>query len=57
MLTALLTSALLTATPAVGEVAPDFSAKDVDGNPVQLSHLVQERTVLLVFFPKAFTPG
>jgi|GEM_PF-2990027 len=57
VLTALLTSALLAATPAAGEVAPDFSVKDVDGNALQLSQLVEERTVLLVFFPRAFTPG
>jgi peroxiredoxin len=57
MLSALLASAVLAASPAVGEVAPDFSVKDADGNALQLSQLVREHTVLLVFFPKAFTPG
>ena len=57
MLTALLASAVMVATPALGEAAPDFSVTDVDGNALQLSRLVEERTVLLVFFPKAFTPG
>jgi peroxiredoxin Q/BCP len=57
MLAALLASAVLAAAPAVGEVAPDFSVKDVHGAQVQLSEWVKQGTVVLVFFPKAFTPG
>ena len=57
MLAALLTSAVLAAAPVAGGVAPDFSVKDVDGAPVQLSEWVKQGTVVLVFFPKAFTPG
>jgi peroxiredoxin Q/BCP len=53
-----LVSAFLSSTPAVGDVAPDFTAKDIDGNEVQLSKLVDGgSTVVLAFFPKAFTPG
>ncbi|MEN9800577.1 MAG: hypothetical protein RL653_4274 [Pseudomonadota bacterium] len=57
MLAALLASAVLATTPAMGSVAPDFSVKDVDGVQVQLSEWVKQGTVILVFFPKAFTPG
>lgn len=57
MLAALLASAVLAAVPAVGETAPDFSAKDVDGAQVHLSEWVKQGTVILVFFPRAFTPG
>jgi len=53
-----LVSALLASTPQVGDVAPDFTAKDIDGNEVQLSKLVEGGgTVILAFFPKAFTGG
>jgi peroxiredoxin len=54
---ALLASAMLAASPVVGGTAPDFSVTDVDGNALQLSRLVEDQTVVLVFFPKAFTPG
>jgi peroxiredoxin len=55
MLTTLL-SVMLSA-PAVGEVAPDFTVKDIDGNSLQLSKLVEQGPVILAFFPKAFTGG
>jgi peroxiredoxin len=48
---------LLQATPAVGELAPDFTVKDVDGVELKLSSLVERGPVVLAFFPKAFTPG
>jgi len=48
---------LTTATPKVGDIAPDFKAKDTDGKEITLSELVQQGPVLLAFFPKAFTPG
>lgn len=44
-------------TPKVGDIAPDFRAKDVDGRDVSLSQLASQGPVLLAFFPKAFTPG
>jgi peroxiredoxin len=56
MLTLLLTS-MLAAQPAVGELAVDFTVKDVDGVELTLSSLVERGPVVLAFFPKAFTPG
>lgn len=40
---------------AVGAEAPDFSLKDQNSQPVRLSAFRGEKTVLLVFFPLAFT--
>lgn len=40
----------------VGSPAPDFTAHDADGNPVQLSSLFG-RFVLVYFYPKDDTPG
>lgn len=48
---------LLSTTPAVGDVAPDFTVKDVEGVELSLSKLVERGPVVLAFFPKAFTPG
>jgi peroxiredoxin len=48
---------LLASTPGVGDVAPDFTVKDVDGVELKLSSLVERGPVVLAFFPKAFTPG
>jgi thioredoxin-dependent peroxiredoxin len=47
----------IAATPKVGDVAPDFKVRDVDGNELQLEQLVKKHVVILAFFPKAFTPG
>ena len=47
----------LVASPAVGEVAPDFTAVDTAGKSWTLSKMVEEGPVLLAFFPKAFTGG
>ena len=44
-------------SPAVGDVAPDFTAKDTDGTALTLSALVERGPVVLAFYPKAFTPG
>jgi peroxiredoxin Q/BCP len=52
-----LVTALLATTPAVGDVAPDFTVKDVDGNELTLSKLVEEGPVVVAFFPKARTSG
>ena len=38
-----------------GEEAPDFTLKDQNGQPVTLSNFRDVKTVLLVFFPLAFT--
>jgi peroxiredoxin Q/BCP len=42
--------------PKVGDPAPDFTAKDQNGNDVTLSKLKGKRVVLF-FYPKASTPG
>jgi len=44
-------------TPKVGDKAPDFSAKDQDGNTVKLSDFAGKQAVLLYFYPKDNTPG
>ena len=41
---------------AAGDLAPDFTLPDQDGNPVTLSSLRGQR-VVLYFYPEAMTPG
>jgi peroxiredoxin len=56
----LLVTSLLAAQPMVGDLAPDFTVKDLDGVELKLSSLVDgpgRGPVVLAFFPKAFTPG
>lgn len=53
----LLTMALLSAPPKVGDVVPDFTATDTDGKVHNLTELLKEGPVIVAFFPKAFTPG
>jgi peroxiredoxin len=48
---------LSAAPPDVGSTAPDFSAADTEGKTQSLSQLVRDRTVVVAFFPKAFTFG
>lgn len=43
--------------PKEGDVAPDFTATDTDGHTWTLSEMVKAGTVVLAFFPKAFTGG
>lgn len=43
------------AGPAVGAQAPDFELRDQHGTPVRLSALRGERSVVLVFYPFAFS--
>ncbi len=57
MLAPLVIAALLSAIPAVGTVAPDFTVKDIDGKELKLSKLVEQGPVIIAFFPKAFTGG
>ena len=45
------------AAPNVGDVAPDFTAKDTDGKAITLSQMVKNGPVIVAFFPKAFTGG
>jgi peroxiredoxin len=39
----------------VGDTAPDFELKDQHGTPVRLSSFRGEKTVVLVFYPLAFS--
>lgn len=41
----------------VGDVAPDFTLPSRSGEQVRLHDLLQERTVVLYFYPKDETPG
>ena len=41
----------------VGEIAPDFTLDDQDGNPVSLRDYHGKRNVVLFFYPKDFSPG
>ena len=42
-------------SPAVGDVAPDFTADSTAGSPVTLSSFRGKKRVLIAFFPLAFT--
>ena len=59
---ALVACGLLAATPAhaqdlkVGDQAPDFSLPGTDGKTYSLKQL-RGKTVVLAWFPKAFTAG
>ncbi|MFD2873905.1 thioredoxin-dependent thiol peroxidase [Mucilaginibacter ximonensis] len=44
------------ATPTAGAKAPEFTAKDQNGNTVSLSDF-RGKTVILYFYPKDDTPG
>lgn len=44
------------ATPTAGTKAPNFTAKDQNGNTVSLSDF-RGKTVILYFYPKDDTPG
>lgn len=56
MLPALL-AVVLASSPEVGDVAPDFTATDLDGHELKLSTLVERGPVVVAFYPKAFTGG
>jgi peroxiredoxin len=43
------------AEPRVGELAPDFTLPSTAGGPVTLSSFRGNRSILLAFFPLAFT--
>jgi AhpC/TSA family protein len=46
-----------TARPAPGQPAPDFSAASTSGGKLGLSTYKGKQTLVLAFFPKAFTGG
>ena len=59
---ALLSGALLAQAPAtdalkVGEKAPDFTLPSTNGGTVHLADYIGKSTVVLAFFPAAFTGG
>lgn len=41
----------------IGQTAPDFNLNDQDGNPVKLSELLTEGSLILYFYPADFSPG
>ena len=41
----------------VGDRAPEFTLSDTEGHQVTLSKELVRGSVVLFFFPKAFTPG
>jgi thioredoxin-dependent peroxiredoxin len=47
----------MTELPALGSIAPDFSATTNDGSPVSLRELLAEGAVALFFYPGDDTPG
>lgn len=57
MLLGVLMALLSSATPQVGQIAPDFTAVDTDGISHHLDDMVKHGPVIVAFFPKAFTPG
>lgn len=44
-------------TLKVGDTAPDFTLPSTDGKPVHLADLIGKSTIVLAFFPAAFTGG
>jgi peroxiredoxin Q/BCP len=52
----LLVSSLALARPKPGDAAPDFAAPSTSGKTVRLADY-KGQTLVLAFFPKAFTGG
>jgi peroxiredoxin len=44
-------------TLKVGDQAPDFTLASTDGGTVHLASLIGKSTIVLAFFPAAFTGG
>lgn len=44
-------------TLKVGDKAPDFTLPSTDGSPVHLADYLGKSTIVLAFFPAAFTGG
>jgi len=57
MMATFLTGILASASLSVGDAAPDFVVKDIEGKTHELAEMVKHGPVVLAFFPKAFTPG
>ena len=45
------------AMPAVGDKAPDFTLTDQHGKSIHLGSFRGKSTVVVAFYPRAFTPG
>lgn len=45
------------ATLKAGAQAPDFTLKDQEGKEIQLSKILEQKHVVLYFYPKDETPG
>jgi peroxiredoxin Q/BCP len=43
--------------PKIGNLAPDFTLQDQDGNNVRLKDFRGKSNVVLYFYPRAMTPG
>jgi thioredoxin-dependent peroxiredoxin len=50
-------SASASSTLKVGDKAPDFTLPSTDGGTVHLASLIGKSTIVLAFFPAAFTGG
>jgi peroxiredoxin len=57
MFASILSGLIASASLGVGDAAPNFVVKDIDGQPRALAELVKQGPLVLAFFPKAFTPG
>jgi peroxiredoxin Q/BCP len=57
LLSLLAALSILGVRPEVGDAAPDFKLRGSDGQLVSLGAYRGKKTVVLAFFPKAFTPG
>ena len=45
------------ASPEIGDAAPDFQLKGSDGNTYSVSQFKGKQPVVIAFFPKASTSG
>jgi peroxiredoxin len=54
---ALVTGATAGSPPTVGQPAPDFTLNDQNGHAVRLSDFRGNKSVVLAFYIRAFTPG
>ena len=45
------------AMPKVGDIVPDFTVTDTQGQTYVLSKALETGPVIVAFFPKAFTSG
>ena len=57
LLAVLLAAAPATARPSPGDAAPAFALESSRGGTIRLTDFEGSKTVVLAFFPKAFTGG